>query len=132
MVLQESYSTTYALSSFTIAPTFTMKCGTAGYSARSITYVDNGVQKLGVPSSGIDWMTVFTFTASASLIKISDWSKLSNNSFYNITIYMNVGELYQSTSQFILIDNFMLVIGQVNVSSQVTKFSIDFDSPLRR
>jgi hypothetical protein len=55
----------------------------------------------------------FTFVGGSNFIKVNDWSKLGNNTYYNLTLTLVVADSTGTTVT--LTDSFFLVIGSVNV-----------------
>jgi hypothetical protein len=112
MAFQESYNSTYGSTLFQIVPSLTLSCFSKFYSIQLATIGDAGVPSMGkLPIPGIE--RSFTFVGGSNLIRVNDWSKFSDNSYYNITLTLVVSDSTGST--FTLFDSFFLVIGSVNV-----------------
>jgi len=59
----------------------------------------------------------FTFVGGSNFIKVNDWSKLGNNTYYNLTLTLVVADSTGTTVT--LTDSFFLIIGSVNVSIEI-------------
>ena len=59
----------------------------------------------------------FAYVSGSNILRVQDWSRLGNNTYYNISLSLVLRDTVNGT-QVTVSDNFMLVIGQVSLFLQ--------------